>query len=90
MNAVTKELQPRHHRLRFEMPKKRTLVVRIHEDVAMLADRLAPTYGQSTPDFLSELLRPILESKKAEVAKLIVEFPLNGGETHEKKPARKK
>ncbi len=51
------------------LARKRTRQIRVDEDVANMADRLASLQDppQSTPEFLTELLRPILrrELKKA-------------------------
>lgn len=47
--------------------KKPTKPVRIHEDVAAVAEILAPIYGQSVPDFVSDQLRQVF-SKLVESA----------------------
>jgi hypothetical protein len=42
--------------------------VRVHVDVADLAEKLAPIFGESVPDFISDRLRPILDGLRQEAA----------------------
>jgi hypothetical protein len=53
-------------------PKKPTKPVRIHTDVADLAEKLAPIFGESVPDFISDRLRPILEELRQEAAERLL------------------
>jgi hypothetical protein len=56
--------------------KNPTRPVRLHADVADLAEKLAPIFGESVPDFLSGRLRPLLQELRAEAAKrLMAEGP---------------
>jgi hypothetical protein len=43
-----------------------TSLVRLHTDVVDLAQAIAGVFQESVPDFLSNLLRPILEEKQKE------------------------
>jgi hypothetical protein len=52
--------------------KNPTRPVRLHEDVADLAEKLAPIFGESVPDFLSARLRPLLQGLRAEAARLLM------------------
>lgn len=47
--------------------KKRTLQVRVDEDVAKLAAKVAALEDTSAPDLLSEILRPLLKARYAKV-----------------------
>lgn len=55
------------------MPKKneQTKPVRVHRDVAEMAEKLSRIFDESTPDFLSDILRPILEEKRKEAVKAL-------------------
>lgn len=53
--------------------KPATKPVRLHVDVADLADKLAAVFQESVPDFLSNRLRPILESLRKEAAAKILD-----------------
>lgn len=55
--------------------KPETKPVRLHVDVAELAERLAGAFGKSTPDYLSELLRPMLEQERARAAESLMGEP---------------
>lgn len=46
--------------------KKPTKPMRIHLDVAVMVESLAPLYGQSAPDFVSDRLRAVLQGLVAE------------------------
>ena len=47
-------------------PKKPpTQTIRVHADVAELAELLAPIYKQSTPDFVSDHLRQVFKKLSA-------------------------
>ncbi len=53
-----------------------TKPVRLHIDVAELAEKLAAIFGESLPDFLSNRLRPLLDGlRKEAAAKLLEEKP---------------
>src|SRR5262245_20862368 len=61
-----------------DMAKKMepTKPVRVHIAVAELAEKLAPIFGKSVPDFVSDLLRPILNDMRQEAAaRLLDEKP---------------
>ena len=45
--------------------------MRLHNDVADMAEKLAGIFKQSAPDFLSDILRPILEEKRKEGVKIL-------------------
>ncbi len=68
------------------MPRGRvpTKPVRLHLDVAELAEQLAGVFKKSVPDFTSDLLRPILLQKKQEAAQMLSE---NGHAKKSRKPA---
>jgi hypothetical protein len=55
--------------------KKPTKPVRLHQDVADLAEKLAPIFGESVPDFLSDRIRPILEGLRQEGAQRLLGHP---------------
>lgn len=53
------------------MPRKKTTgpetkPVRVHLDVAEMAETLAPIFDMTTPDFVSGILRQALEKKQKE------------------------
>ena len=52
--------------------KQPTKPVRLHHDVAELLEQLAPLFGQTVPNFASGLLRPILEDRLEDAAKLLL------------------
>ncbi len=75
---------PISRQLENDMAKKNenTRPVRLHLDVADLAEKLVPIFGESVPDFLSNKLRPILaDLRKEAAAKLLEEKP-----AHKRKP----
>jgi len=41
-------------------------------DVAELAERLAPIFGQDVPDLLGDILRPELERLRPEAARILL------------------
>lgn len=84
--AVTNALPRTRHSPDVGMAKRAsqdTKPVRIHLDVAELAEKLAPIYGESVPDFVSDRLRPMLEALREEAAAKLLkeEKPV----THKKK-----
>ena len=64
--------------------KKPTKPVRLHVDVADLAEKLAPIFGESVPDFISDRLRPLLEGLRQEAADRLL-----GHSAPQPQPARK-
>lgn len=61
--------------------ERRTRPVRLHEDVVDLADSLAPIFGKSVPDFVSDELRPILQKLIEEGAKRLLDKRVKGKKT---------
>lgn len=57
--------------------RKRTKIVRLASDVADHVAILSPIFGQTAPDFVSEILRPILERKREEGVKRLKEKKLD-------------
>lgn len=55
--------------------KPPTSPTRIHTDVLELAEVLAPLFKESVPEFVSNILRPILEKKRAEAADRLKRWP---------------
>jgi hypothetical protein len=53
--------------------KQPTKPVRLHQDVAELLEQLAPLFGKSVPNFASALLRPVLQDRLQEAAKLLLQ-----------------
>jgi hypothetical protein len=50
----------------------KTKPVRLPVDVADLAERLAGALGESVPDFLGGLLRPLLDAKRKDAAQALL------------------
>lgn len=67
-------------------PKPRTKTVRLPVQVAELAERLAGSFGESVPDYLSKLLLPILENERRRAADALL-APINEAEPKKKRPA---
>jgi hypothetical protein len=55
--------------------KPATKPVRLEMDVAELAEKLAPVFGKDVPEYLSGLLRPILQAQAPKAAEILLDKP---------------
>jgi hypothetical protein len=56
-----------------DMAKKKTTSVRIEEELARRAAIIAAALGMSTPDYLNERLRVVLEKEFVKIARGLME-----------------
>jgi hypothetical protein len=73
-------------RLPHGVRRRREGLVRLPVQVAELAERLAGSFGESVPDYLSKLLLPILENERRRAADALL-APITEAEPKKKRQA---